>query len=71
LAPNFGTRLLGLNPIEQVFAKNNVWLRRAERRSREALWCSAGLALGRAAPSECRSYSETAVMHALGETALT
>ena len=46
----------GLNPIEQVFAKINAWLRRAERRSREAFWRSAGLALGRVALSECRNY---------------
>ena len=45
----------GLNPIEQVFAKINAWLRRAERRSREAFWRSAGLALGRVAPSGCRN----------------
>jgi transposase len=45
----------GVNPIEQVFAKINAWLRRAERRSREAFWRSAGLAPGRVAPSECRN----------------
>ena len=49
----------------------SVPLRRAERRSREAFWRSAGLALGRVALSEFATTSETAIMHALGETALT
>jgi hypothetical protein len=46
----------GPNPIDQVFTKITAWLCRAERRSREAFWRSALLALGRVALSECRNY---------------
>jgi hypothetical protein len=61
----------GLNPIEQVFAKINAWLRRAERRSREAFWRSAGWPSAASHPPNVATTSEIAVMHALGETALT
>ncbi len=45
-----------LNPIEQVFAKLKALLRKAEPRTREALWRTIGATLGRFAPHECARY---------------
>ena len=45
-----------LNPIEQVFAKLKSLLRRAEPRSREALWNTIGHSLNRFSPAECQNY---------------
>lgn len=45
-----------LNPIEQVFAKLKAQLRRAEQRSREALWNTIGALLDTFEPAECSRY---------------
>ena len=45
-----------LNPIEQVFAKLKTWLRRAEPRTREALWQGVGKLLDRFLVDECKNY---------------
>jgi len=45
-----------LNPIEQVFAKLKVLLRRAEPRTRTSLWSNIGSLLDRFTPAECRNY---------------
>lgn len=44
-----------LNPIEQIFAKFKALLRRAEARTRDALWRSIGRQLERFSVDECRS----------------
>ncbi|MFC0387619.1 IS630 family transposase, partial [Muricoccus vinaceus] len=45
-----------LNPIEQVFAKLKALLRRAEARTRKALWITIGHLLSTFNPAECRNY---------------
>ena len=50
-----------LNPIEQLFAKLKSLLRRAEERTREALWQRIGSLLDHFTPDECANY-----LHAAG-----
>ena len=45
-----------LNPIEQVFAKLKALLRKAEARTRDALWATIGTLLDAFTPAECRNY---------------
>ena len=45
-----------LNPIEQVFAKLKTLLRRAAKRSTEAIWREIGALLAAFSPQECASY---------------
>jgi transposase len=45
-----------LNPIEQVFAKLKTLLRRAAKRSTEAIWRQIGALLAAFSPQECASY---------------
>lgn len=45
-----------LNPIEQVFAKLKTLLRRAGKRSMDALWKEIGSLLDVFPPQECRNY---------------
>jgi transposase len=45
-----------LNPIEQVFAKIKALLRKAEARTKAALWDTIGASLHAFSPDECRSY---------------
>ena len=45
-----------LNPIEQVFAKLKTLLRRAAKRSTEAIWRQIGALLATFSPQECASY---------------
>ncbi len=45
-----------LNPIEQVFAKLKVLLRKAQARTRDALWGAIGTLLDAFTPAECRNY---------------
>ncbi len=45
-----------LNPIEQVFAKIKALLRRAEARTKAALWDTIGAALHAFSPDECQRY---------------
>ena len=45
-----------LNPIEQVFAKLKALLRKAARRSREALWRTTGKKIDMSSPAECTNY---------------
>ena len=45
-----------LNPIEQVFAKLKVPLRKAAARTRDALWNTIGHLLDAFSPAECRNY---------------
>jgi transposase len=45
-----------LNPIEQVFAKLNHFLRKAAERTREATWKRIGALLDCFSPNECQAY---------------
>ena len=45
-----------LNPIEQAFSKLKALLRRAEARTKEALWTTIGQLLDRFSLGECRNY---------------
>jgi transposase len=45
-----------LNPIEQVFAKLKTLLRKAQRRTVDALWQHIGELLDEFSPAECRNY---------------
>lgn len=45
-----------LNPIEQVFAKLKVLLRKAGERTLEATWRRIGTLIERYAPAECANY---------------
>ena len=45
-----------LNPIEQVFAKLKLMLRKAQERSVEATWKRIGALLGAFTPNECANY---------------
>jgi transposase len=45
-----------LNPIEQVFAKLKMLLRRTAARTRESLWRAVGELLERFSPAECARY---------------
>ena len=45
-----------LNPIEQVFAKLKTLLRKAEARTKDALWDTIGALLDAFAPAECQNY---------------
>jgi transposase len=45
-----------LNPIEQVFAKLKALLRKAETRTKEALWTTIGALLDEFSPEECQNY---------------
>jgi len=45
-----------LNPIEQVFAKLKTLLRKAAKRSVDALWHCIGDLLDRFSPQECKNY---------------
>jgi transposase len=45
-----------LNPIEQVFAKLKVLLRKAGARTRDALWTAIGELLDAFHPDECANY---------------
>ena len=45
-----------LNPIEQVFAKLKTLLRRAAKRSTEAIWRQIAALLATFSPQECASY---------------
>jgi transposase len=49
-----------LNPIEQVFARLKVLLRKAAARTRDELWDIIGTLLGAFTPAECRNYVENA-----------
>jgi transposase len=49
-----------LNPIEQVFAKLKLMLRKAAERSVEATWKRIGLLLDAFPPHECASYLRNA-----------
>ena len=45
-----------LNPIEMLFSKLKTLLRKAERRTREALWQTIGDLLDAFTPDECANY---------------
>ena len=45
-----------LNPIEQVFAKLKTLLRKAEARTKDALWDAIGRLVDAFEPHECRNY---------------
>jgi transposase len=45
-----------LNPIEMLFSKLKTLLRKAERRTRDALWRTIGDLLDAFTPAECASY---------------
>jgi len=45
-----------LNPIEQMFAKLKILIRKAEARTVEDLWKAAGIALDAFTPNECANY---------------
>ena len=45
-----------LNPIEQVFAKLKILLRKACKRSVEATWRCIGMLLDQFSPAECANY---------------
>ena len=45
-----------LNPIEMLFAKLKTLLRKAERRTRDALWRTIGDLIDAFSPNECASY---------------
>lgn len=45
-----------LNPIEQLFAKLKVLLRKAGARTKDALWATIGNLLDHFPPEECASY---------------
>ena len=45
-----------LNPIEKLFAKLKVWLRKAAKRSVEALWNEIGELLNSISSTECANY---------------
>lgn len=45
-----------LNPVEQLFAKLKTLLRKAAKRSVDALWQTIGRLLDRFSPQECRNY---------------
>jgi transposase len=45
-----------LNPIEQVFAKLKVLVRKAEERTIEAVWRRIGSLLEHFTPQECSNY---------------
>ena len=45
-----------LNPIEQLFAKLKVLLRKAATRTRDALWNTIGALLDAFTPAECQNY---------------
>jgi putative transposase len=45
-----------LNPIEQVFAKLEHWLRQAAKRSVETVCDAIGEILSRVTPAECSNY---------------
>lgn len=47
-----------LNPIEQFFAKVKALLRKAEARTRDALWTTIGHLLDHFTPDECLRYTE-------------
>lgn len=47
-----------LNPIEQAFAKLKALLRKAQARTREALWATIGNLLDAFTPAECCNYLE-------------
>jgi transposase len=49
-----------LNPIEQVFAKLKILLRKAMARSYETLWRTIGKLLERFSKQECRNYFKNA-----------
>ena len=49
-----------MDPIEQVFAKLKNTLRRAAKRTVEALWNAIGLAMADFSPSECLNYFRNA-----------
>jgi transposase len=45
-----------LNPIEQLFAKLNRWLRHAAKRTSDAVCNAIGHILGSVSSAECRNY---------------
>lgn len=49
-----------LNPIERLFAKLKVLLRKAATRTVDALWGHIGLLLDAISPRECRNYFASA-----------
>jgi len=49
-----------LNPIEQVFAKLKVLLRKAEERTPDGLWRRIGTLLQNFSPAECANYLRNA-----------
>ena len=49
-----------LNPIEQVFAKLKILLRKAEERTLEAVWKRIGTLLEDFTPEECANYLRNA-----------
>jgi len=49
-----------LNPIEQVFAKLKRLLRKAARRTTEAIWRQIGTLLSTFSPQECANYFRNA-----------
>ncbi|MGE0853020.1 MAG: IS630 family transposase, partial [Hyphomicrobiaceae bacterium] len=48
------------NPIEQVFAKLKTLLRKAEKRTLEAVWRRIGALLEMFSPEECSNYLHNA-----------
>ena len=56
-----------LNPIEQVFAKLKVLLRKACKRSVEATWRCIGMLLDQFSPAECENYLRNSG-YAIGST---
>jgi len=45
-----------LNPIEKLFAKLKAMLRKAGKRTVDALWNEVGILLGTIQPAECLKY---------------
>ena len=52
-----------LNPIEKLFSKLNTLLRKAAKRSVDALWNEIGQLLQRFSPEECTNYFQSSGYH--------
>jgi transposase len=59
-----------LNPIEQVFAKQNTLLRRADPRTTKTSWRGINGLLERSTPQECADYLANAAMLQLNPVTL-
>jgi transposase len=53
-----------LNPIEKLFSKLKTLLRKAAKRSVDALWNEIGQLLQRVSPEECTNYFQSSGYHA-------